>query len=288
MENPSLPVTGSGVRHPPVGQCIYCGDKAGRLTDEHIIAEGLGGREVLPAASCLNCARITGAFEQKVLRHAIWPLRHQMGMGGKKRKRGDTVRTLGRRDGQDIYADLPPSKVGIKAVLPIFWNPPGLLAGILPSEDVGVDWDIFCDADYIGRKGDLGCVANVSAQNFALMFAKIGHAHAVATLGIGTFEPFLPAVILGKNPCWSFFVGRAPVVDDEPEPVGHRYQLSVMQDSPRQDIILSRIRLFCQLSGPVYDVAVGRLYTAKPSLGGLARVVNKASRFARQLVMDRW
>lgn len=39
----------------PVNVCIYCGG-TGALSDEHIIPFGLGGRWVLPKASCAECA----------------------------------------------------------------------------------------------------------------------------------------------------------------------------------------------------------------------------------------
>ena len=50
----------------PVRQCIYC-DCTEDLTNEHIIAKGLGGRWTLPLSSCKKCAAITGKFEGDVL-----------------------------------------------------------------------------------------------------------------------------------------------------------------------------------------------------------------------------
>jgi hypothetical protein len=60
--------------YPPVGYCIYCGIDA-ELTDEHIIPFGLGGREILPEASCKTCANETGRVEHRVLRGMFWPIR---------------------------------------------------------------------------------------------------------------------------------------------------------------------------------------------------------------------
>ena len=61
-------------RFPAPGACIYCG-ATGKLTDEHIIPYGLGGRWVLPDAACARCARITGIFERTCLRTMFGPLR---------------------------------------------------------------------------------------------------------------------------------------------------------------------------------------------------------------------
>jgi len=60
--------------YPPVGQCIYCGSKE-NLEKEHIIPYALGGTTILPLSTCRNCAKITGHFEQEVLRGPMWPVR---------------------------------------------------------------------------------------------------------------------------------------------------------------------------------------------------------------------
>ncbi len=43
----------------PVGRCIFCGSEKGTMDDEHIIPFFLGGRLVLPNASCKDCAKKT-------------------------------------------------------------------------------------------------------------------------------------------------------------------------------------------------------------------------------------
>ncbi len=57
-----------------VGHCIYCG-KADDLHDEHIIAYSLGGRWLLPAASCRDCGKKTSAFEGVCARTMFGPMR---------------------------------------------------------------------------------------------------------------------------------------------------------------------------------------------------------------------
>lgn len=47
----------------PVGRCIYCGTSEGPLGKEHIIQESLGGRLILPRASCELCSSATSAAE---------------------------------------------------------------------------------------------------------------------------------------------------------------------------------------------------------------------------------
>jgi len=54
-----------------VGQCIYCGKKDVKLTDEHIIPLGLNGFLLLKKANCNACAAITSNFEREVLRKSL-------------------------------------------------------------------------------------------------------------------------------------------------------------------------------------------------------------------------
>src|ERR1700684_3236937 len=71
----------------PVGYCIYCGGDGlpGRLTDEHIIAESLGGMLILPDASCKACQEITGAFEGYNAGRLFSPIRRQYNFPSKAR-----------------------------------------------------------------------------------------------------------------------------------------------------------------------------------------------------------
>src|SRR5947209_7136061 len=55
------------VCYQPVGRCIYCGSTES-LGREHIIPLALNGTAVLPKSTCDGCTRITGEFEQDVLR----------------------------------------------------------------------------------------------------------------------------------------------------------------------------------------------------------------------------
>jgi HNH endonuclease len=56
---------------PPAGRCIYCGQSEGELTTEHIVPYSLGGRFLLPEASCANCQVITALFERSVARRSL-------------------------------------------------------------------------------------------------------------------------------------------------------------------------------------------------------------------------
>src|ERR1700730_12837576 len=69
----------------PFGRCIYCPCDQG-LTDEHVVPLALGGKWILPDASCEICRVKTSRFEQIVARDMYWPLRLSLGIRGRKRK----------------------------------------------------------------------------------------------------------------------------------------------------------------------------------------------------------
>ena len=68
-----------------VGHCIYCGSTH-QLSDEHIIPLGLGGRLVLPLASCSPCSTKTSKIERTCLRTMYGPLRMLYGLPTRRRR----------------------------------------------------------------------------------------------------------------------------------------------------------------------------------------------------------
>jgi hypothetical protein len=68
-----------------VNRCIYCGTNE-KLSDEHIIPFGLGGRWVLPKSSCVECAKKTSAFEHTCQRTMFGPLRMYYDLPTRRRK----------------------------------------------------------------------------------------------------------------------------------------------------------------------------------------------------------
>jgi hypothetical protein len=244
----------------PVGRCIYCGSTEPPLTDEHVIPEGLGGRELLREASCERCEKTTGRFEQIVMRESAWGLRRALGMRGTKRKLPVVIpaRML-HRDGTIKASPAPPSGIWFKGALPIFNDPLGLLTGRAPHVETLVDMMAFIDVEKLPSRGMPNLGLRVDATAFARMLAKIAHAHAVELFGLDEFEAFLPDVILGRHPNLSYLIGCAPIEPPPPEPgVGHRCDL-FRQRGEHEGILLGRIRLFAEVGGPVYDVVIGRL-----------------------------
>src|SRR6186713_2037472 len=73
--------------YPPVGKCIYCGTSKGKLSDEHIVPLGLGGKTILPEASCSVCADITSAIEGHCQGRMLGPLRIGLNYPTRHKKR---------------------------------------------------------------------------------------------------------------------------------------------------------------------------------------------------------
>lgn len=253
---PARPVTKQ--KYGPVGRCIYCGAVDKPLSDEHIIPDGLGGRDILPKSSCAACAKITGRHEQMVMRHAVWPLRQALGMSGKKRKVPSAIPAYGTTPDGGKFSQLREhGAIGVKGALPIFHHLPGFMVGAPLTDQVGADFDVFYDPTIVGGQFDPGVVIELRPEWFARVLAKMAHAQAVAALGYEGFEAFLPPVIIGESQFWPHLVGRASEVPPGPQTNGHWIDL-YRQRHPHEGVLLARIRLFAELDGPTYDVVVGR------------------------------
>jgi hypothetical protein len=77
------------------------------LTDEHIIAEGMGGNIILPEASCFDCQRATTNIEGSILKHSLLTIRHHLNVRMKKKKRTNAFRATFVIDGKDVDVTLP-------------------------------------------------------------------------------------------------------------------------------------------------------------------------------------
>lgn len=81
--------------------CIYCGTPADRLTDEHVISEGLGCKEVLPKSVCERCNSVFGhTFEAKAVNDLTF-FRNLLRIPGKEGQ-VPSYRCSGRINDQDV------------------------------------------------------------------------------------------------------------------------------------------------------------------------------------------
>jgi hypothetical protein len=261
-----------------VGVCIYCG-ATDDLTDEHVIPKGLDplyGRAKLYDASCRSCARMTSAFELRVLRHQLGPFRHRLGLHTSHPKRRPTTYPARIRRGdewQDV--ELPIDKYTPTAIFPRF-PPPGVMVGrapgapiprrfvaiaVVPKDEIGFDPARRAEADEIQQ--------NVVAYpaDFMQMLAKIAWGFSVSHYGIDQLIPAILGVIHATDPDPARWIGCSPpevvLFDGPPTPA---YQVSVKAIGP---FVIAAIRLFVDRGAPEYMVVVGQLREGvAPSVDG--------------------
>ena len=267
---------------PAVHRCIYCGrhGKNIKLGDEHIVPFGLGGKLVLPKASCDRCGKITGAtIERQCLRNMFGQLRIRSNYPTRRKKeRPETLPMSVETEGRIEFVEAPVNRRPHATIMFAFPRP-GILAGLTPEESANVRlpglWfygqqdeaaRLWTKENYPDAKRH-GAVASFHPVLFQKMLAKIAHSFAVAEIGYGKFNPLLPKAIIGEAP-WQpgYLVGGNP---NEPPPseyineIGFRNQVSIKG----QPYLVVRIRLFANLGAPTYYVVVSdlRFLSAAPT-----------------------
>lgn len=114
----------------PIGSCIYCGslkwsaEQPRKLGDEHIVPEGLGGRLLLPEASCKKCEEITSKIELEWLRSGFHTARVQKGLEKKKKRPPRFLNLQIQRKGQTVWESVPLEKYPAMIVTLLFVSAP--------------------------------------------------------------------------------------------------------------------------------------------------------------------
>lgn len=245
----------------PPGSCIYCGSTEG-LTDEHILPYGLGGNYIFEKASCKDCAKVTGAAEQRLLRGIMWPTRLKQNIQSRTGV-PETLPLYMFDDGTEAQRmDLKPDDFPEYMAL-LGFDQPGILVGAMPTE-VPITYPcVYRGQEFEDRVSKLGkrylSIHSPSPLEICQVLAKIAHSLAMADRGAGprTFEPLLPDLVLGRCTTPTYLVGCLTLQPPEPEPnVIHRVNLQLIPDKA---FLVCRIRLFENLRAPEYHVVVGRV-----------------------------
>ena len=249
----------------PVEHCIYCGSVA-NLSDEHIIAYAIAGTMVLHKASCNDCTRITGSFEQKCCRLMFDRFRRFYGLPTRKgkRDRAHVNFTHLAADGSVKSISVPTGEHPVGLVLPVL-DEPRILGGLPEFETQTIQirfWRHGPPLDkfkqFNEKHGSRAVAVNMDLLSFSRMLAKIGHAYATAVLGIDGFTPLLPKLIRGEISNWSHYVGgyggKTPNVTSDKEM--HVLGLEPVEVNGRLYLI-GMVRLFSRFGAPSYACAVG-------------------------------
>lgn len=245
-------------RYEPVGVCIYC-RKEPPTSDEHIIARGLGGALILPDASCPSCAKTTSMVEDHCQTKMYASLRRQFRLPTYHKKRKRPARKLEVDGVEQAVADddfpglvvaltFPaPSALGLTPDAPEVLTG-GVAVGMLPEFGERLNRVRKAGREVSFRSG-------LEASKYGRMLAKIGHAYAVAELGLDGFEPWLPPFILGDDPP---YIGK--VVGGAMTPAGDGSDLHAigLDTEITPDLAVVHLRLFTDRDLPSYWIVAGR------------------------------
>jgi hypothetical protein len=170
--------------------------------------------------------------------------------------------------------------------LPIFtFGPPGIFAGDPREADMKAHFDyveIYADNAQRSQAHShkpIVIARNLRLKPYARLLAKIGHAYAVAELGMTGFKPYLNDLILGKPPLYpGFYIGglpsQSPPYGRIPTPGKERHEIgfeSTYYQTPSGSrgqptkYVTVRIRLFGYIGGPIHYAVAGELLPVRSS-----------------------
>ena len=247
-----------------VDRCIYCGSKED-LRKEHIIPYALNSDTILPRSTCLNCAKITGNFEQVVLRGPMWPVRKLLRLKSRSKHANayKTKRILILKNGEKRQIELPLEECPIILYFPVFAQPgydnehhkKGIILigvhticfGPKPEEvakKYGADKLILKERPY-------------RYIEFAQTIAKIGYSYAVAEGHIKKIkgQPLLLSALLGKSKDIGKWVGTSQKHEVYPELL---HRLATREDK-KKGLLIAEVQLFANSPTPTYQVIIGHL-----------------------------
>lgn len=257
-----------GKRYGPVGRCIYCGS-SDELTDEHTFPYGLGGSAILPKASCRSCAKITGRFEQSVMRGPMQQVRVFRGIQSRSKHRDapkhkviDVTGKDGKKEAVRFsFADAPVAYTCPIFTVPAFLNPDGYDRGIrvrgLATYAFGPTPD---EAAKERELAEISWDESHKYVDFARMLAKIAYSSAIAQAIDAGLDPLsgeayvLPA-ILGHADDIGRWVGTLEKVPEFHEGHLHRVNFGTLTGT---SVEMAEIQIFADSAMPHYGVILGR------------------------------
>ena len=260
---------GEATIYEPANECIYCGNQTLPLSNEHTLPDGLGGRHVLPRASCPPCQAKINEFEQYCMRTLFANIRASLGLQStkkRKRLRPPSSVMVKRKTGAKERVILGENKIPLLFALPAF-PAPFFLTGEEPSETFLGGWWTYNPNSIGSVLDDLGAetvfTETIKPWMLARLIAKIAHSHCWALWG-SAFEPLLVPIILGEDENFIKYIGGW-VKDLPPTPnFTHTIRIMNWRAAPgvTDSYLIAEIRLFSVYAAPVYYAVVGR--TLKP------------------------
>lgn len=239
-------------KYPTFGVCIYCGRSAVELSDEHILPYSLFGVHVIEKASCRECAKVTGKFEQDVSR-GLWR-DFRTSYGAPTRRKSD--RRIDHFPGGASLKDYPAPGVFY------LMSRAAALSGLPEDIDFSEMWRLVTISDHesnVAYEKRFGRPIESSFKHvpysYGRMLAKIGYGQVLTGFGIDEFEPICVPYILGEKKNISYIVGGSADMRP-PEPVAYRMSTCAFGGAEKL-LLVADIRLWAHLGAPNYHVVVG-------------------------------
>lgn len=247
----------------PQNVCIYCRSAdTERLSDEHIVPFALGGNLVLPRSSCQDCARITGQFEQLVLRGGLRGIKERLRLSTRTKDRPKKLPLFAINGDETAKAYIDIDDYPAIVILPHFLGPE---IARFPNAPVvsKLPW-LFTpplDVARLHEKYGIKSWASNSLDTFSFgrMLCKIGHSFAIAERGLDTFVSYLqPDILQSRDANFLKFIGT---IETEHKPfegdLVHKLEIAdEIVDGMRY--LVSYIQLFANFGAPAYRVVVGQ------------------------------
>lgn len=271
---------GPDVRRPGLGKCIYCLMPAsqGRLTDEHIIPDGLYGDLVLTEASCDACANAIKIYEAPIILMNFGQVRTFNNIRSKKRrgaKKKSTPKFWESRPRDNGEGPIQYHHVDDDMWHWVWMDLTGCRASILTGIDVGKDiakisqFSVRNDDKFPKGRSIKNRVFGGGSDQF---FAKIAHGFAVAELGMDRFKPYLSELItcgiLRSNTHLVGSYQRASTRSTYLHKLSIAFTERLCNPIPLlpaslRTLVVVEIELFTRYGMPKFEVVVGELISSR-------------------------
>lgn len=250
----------------PVGRCIYCGRTSVTLSDEHIIAVAIGGRWVLPHASCKRCAKLTTRLEGHCFAGTIKAYGTQVGLHGRRKKKVPTAFTMAVRhlNGHVETKELPTEEYPAFMIMPFLHSPPAFLYPMEQRMELKLTaWAHVTNPEVIKQypKGTRVGGTPFHPGKWLRMLAKVAHSYAVAKEGIDGFTPLLRDLIRGRDDDYGLLIGILDRKTPQERGTLHAVYLWIahVSGAVEKRYLVAEIHLFTNLGAPHYHIVVGEL-----------------------------
>ena len=194
-------------KYPPIKYCIYCGERnSSLLTDEHIIPFSLGGKLLLPQASCNSCAKVTRGITETIARSMYGRLRVRLDAPTRNRKERPSTFPLVvvNKNGIERQVNIP-ATLWPRSYPVLILQEAGILSGIAPTEfqvqirDHAEDISDLYERGFLRKDENIRFTAMLDAGVFCRQLAQIAHAFTMALIGSNGYQDFLIPRIMNQT-----------------------------------------------------------------------------------------